>query len=175
MLHQIADRQGFTGHPTVLSREEMDRQVAGGAEEVFHGTRGSYVDERGDVSAADLNEDYRSGPAYYNAGGYGNGVYATSDRTTADGEYSDGSAGSTMRMAIPRGARVGDYGQLETEQAAYLSARDSGSSEYKVYQDLGRYAAARGYDVVRIEGTSQFGHENWYMVLNRSAMLVEEG
>jgi hypothetical protein len=175
MLHQIAQRQSFDGKPTVVSREEMDAHIAGGDTEMFRGIAGHYIDERGDVSAAELNDQFRTGDAFFGVGGYGNGIYASNDRATAENDYSDRSPGSVARMALSRDARTIDHADLEAEHARYLRDKDPDSNEARVFGDLGRYAAARGYDAVEIKGASPHdAGENWFIVLNRTALVVEE-
>lgn len=179
-LGAIQKAQGFDGKPKVVTRQEMDQLVRGGATEVFRAVRGG----AGSKTPADLTEEYRTGPLHPGLGVYGNGTYTSPQRETAK-KYGDEK--TMLRMALRRDARVISYADLlklrprtgitasaaklaDDRQAeldkvdpadtkaiqaiidkyAALAARQGGRSQ--VAGDIGRVAALLGYDAIYIPG-----------------------
>lgn len=167
-LHHIAAHQGFEGPATVVSRAEMDRQVKKGAIEMFRGVRPAHD---GSKTASEIHEQFRSGPAFHGLGYSGNGTYLSSSRSEAS------SYGQVARYALRPGANVVDYRDLQQEQEKFLSALERYSVTWEVFQDPGRYAAARGYDAIwwrrGEEAGRKPGEEDEFIVLNRAAVLAE--
>lgn len=198
-LRAIVEAQGFDGPPKVVARTEMDRLVRSGHIEVFRGVA-DHVDSG--RSGAELAQEYRTGDLHFGNGTFGNGTYTTTSESAADeyaqhgwrNETSSGQVGETMRMALPPHARIVDYADLQEEHNAYLrgvyaeapvvlnafgfpSWEDIPSdARTAAFTDIGRYAAARGYDAVRIPGGAVAGGEGHfqYNILNRSAVVVQE-
>ncbi len=190
-LAAIGAMQGFDDVPTVVSKKEMDRLLAtGDYVEAWRGVKGAGSGYRaptrgGQVSsskaAAQINEEFRSGPAFYGNGIFGNGYYFAADKNIASG-YADGTKGSIVRVLIPKKAKMVDY------PSALKGSRAAGSSQSKakgVYEDgtlynEGRYAAAKGFDMITIShGTSSASHvarpgKPAFNILNRSVLIVEE-
>lgn len=171
-LAVIGHEQGFDAKPRVVSKAEMDRLVAEGHTETFRG-----VGQRpGGPTGAEIHEEMRSGHAYYGNGIYGNGYYWGEHRIAK--MYSDDRPGSVARAVISPNAKIADFygpggkdlGGLDEEHTKFLAGIDD-PELLEVYGDIGRYAAARGYDVIRI---NQKNGEPFYNVLNRSALVVEE-
>lgn len=173
----IAARQGFDGKPRVVSAREMDALVASGHEEMFRGVRRG--DGENDLSPAEINEALRTGNAYYGHGVYGNGIYATDVPMRARSYADEDSPDSVVRMALHPDARVlalpGDweafYGtSFIQEHAAFLEGLDPDDAAYRVFGDYGRYAAAQGYDAIRINHPNG---EAETVILNRTALAVQ--
>lgn len=166
-LAEIARRQGFDGKPEVLSKTEMDTRIGAGAQELF---RGIYRGEDASRTPQDYAEQFRSGDWYTGFGQFGNGTYSTPNAGYAALSYAD--EGVVMRMAIRPDAKVIGQRQLLDEQGEYLNSIDMDPSDprFAVFADPGRFAAARGYDVVHIAR----GHVNdEYLIVNRTAVSVE--
>jgi HK97 family phage portal protein len=197
-LAAIGAMQGYDGTPTVVSKAEMDRLLATGDYiEAWRGVRGagSYGLSGGNrgggsvsrsKTAAEINEDMRSGVAYYGQGIFGNGYYLAESKSIARG-YADGTPGSLIRVLIPKDALVVDHVDAERQSAAIASPRSKakGSHEDGTLYDEGRYAAAKGYAGIRIPETSQSrGRGTAYHVathskpawnwLDRSVLIVQE-
>lgn len=204
-LAEIGARQGFDGLPLVATRGELDRAVASGWTEVWRGVVGS---DSG-LSAAQINGRFRSGSYEPGRGQYGNGWYLSERRITAecyrgrdplgnwpagggaDYELSDLSGeerpDSLLRLAISPAARVVDYDELVEERNRWLSGRPVDQTSAKVLTDVGRFAASRGYDVVRIgpdhpdgsfypgweDAEDEVGGAVQWIVLNRTAVMVQ--
>lgn len=204
-LAEIGRRQGFDGLPQVATRGDLDRAVASGWTEVWRGVVGS---DSG-LTPAQINGRFRSGPYEPGRGQYGNGWYLSERRITAecyrgrdplgnqpagggaDYELSDLSGeerpDSLLRMAISPAARVVDYDELVEERNRWLLGRPVDQTSAKVLTDVGRFAASRGYDVVRIgpdhpdgsfypgweDAEDEVGGAVQWIVLNRTAVMVQ--
>jgi 8-oxo-dGTP pyrophosphatase MutT (NUDIX family) len=185
-LAAIGAMQGFDDTPTVVSKKEMDRLLATGDYiEVWRGVRGTW----GGKTAAEINEEFRSGPAWYGRGIFGNGYYFASDKkVVTNGRYDDGTKNSVLRALIPISARIVKHDDARRESTAIASPRSKAKGrkhEDGTLYDEGRYAAAKGHDGIEIpsgssaRGGGGSGHVarqgkpayNW---LNRSVMIVQE-
>lgn len=183
ILHMIMMDQGFDGPPEVCTKEELDQHIKDGETELWRGIA--------DFQNRGYAEQFRSGEVYAGQGTYGNGIYSSSKRSTADGFA--GSQGKVLRMTIKKGSKVIRTVEansiISQEQKAALQKLDStdlskmpdtefqrltaimdGSAQD--YRDPGRWAASRGYDaMVR---TLKPSGEQYYIILNRTAVRVEE-
>lgn len=196
-LAAITARQGFDQPPTVVSRSEMDRLLATGDYiEAWRGARGTdrayQRNYRGPTkTAAQINEEFRSGPAFYGTGIFGNGFYLTEDRGIAQRTYADGSANSLVRVLIPKAAQIAAYERMRDEASQQPTSGSRGHVGRQgdlgggTLQDEGRYAAASGFHGIRIARTSRnrIGESNVavsrsgqhsYTWLNRSILIVQE-
>lgn len=182
-LAAIGEMQGFDDVPTVRTRTEIDALLATGDYiEAWRGVRGSYR-----KNAADINEEMRTGPAYYGRGVFGNGYYLATQRSVAK-QYSDGTKNSVVRMLIPKEAAIKLHADMVREAHANSSSRSKAKGsgyEDGTLWDEGRYAAAKGVDGIEIRHTSGGGQGlsarhvaqpgkpayNW---LNRSVLIMQE-
>jgi 8-oxo-dGTP pyrophosphatase MutT (NUDIX family) len=185
-LAAIGNMQGFDDTPTVVSKKEMDRLLATGDYiEVWRGVKSAGWGSTA-KKAADINEDMRSGTAYYGKGIFGNGYYLATQKSVAT-QYSDGTKNSVLRALIPKSAVTEHYDKMEREAHAAASPRSKakgGSYEDGTLWDPGRWAAAKGVDGIEIQHhhTSGGGWArhvakpgmpafNW---LNRSVLIIQE-
>jgi 8-oxo-dGTP pyrophosphatase MutT (NUDIX family) len=194
-LAAIGAMQGFDDTPTVESKAEIDRLLATGDYiEAWRGVTGAgggwsarSRGGSGGKTAADINEEMRTGPAYYGKGIFGNGYYLATSKRVAE-QYSDHSKGSIVRVLIPKSAVMEKYDKVEREAQANSSriSKAKGSSyEVSTFWDPGRWGAARGLDGIEINphhrahGGGGAGHVashgkpafNW---LNRSVLIVQK-
>lgn len=171
-LSAIARIQGFDGVPTLLTRAEMTKALkAQGAHPViFRGVKAA-----GAKTAQDVQEMMRSGDAYFGNGVYGNGYYFSTARATAV-SYSNKTAASVVRATIRPDAKIITYGDALQQHRAFLSSMSSGVP-LEVYQDIGRWAMAQGYDVILQDFANRrisADAESYYIILNRSILMVEK-
>ena len=194
-LAAIGAQQGFDDTPTVVSKSEIDRLLATGDYiEAWRGVSGAggwSARGRGNAggkTAEQINEEMRTGPAYYGKGIFGNGYYLATQKDVAE-QYSDHSTGSVVRILIPKSALTDKYDRVEREAQANSSrtSKAKGSSGYEVstFWDPGRWAAAKGLDGIEInphhrsaggggarhvaaQGKPAF---NW---LNRSVLILQK-
>ncbi len=196
-LAAIGALQGFDRTPTVASKAEMDRLLATGDYiEAWRGVRGSTSSSWGRATrggavsqtktAAQITEEFRSGVSYYGIGVFGNGYYFATSRSVAAG-YADGTKGSLVRVLIPKSAKMADHAKMlaETKAASGPRSKAKGVTEDGTLWDEGRYAAARGFDMIEITpvAVSRTGISSSHVasrnrpsfnILNRSILIVEE-
>lgn len=195
-LAAIGAMQGFDAMPTVESKSEIDRLLATGDYiEAWRGVSGAGGGwsargrgGHGGKTAADINEEMRTGPAYYGKGIFGNGYYLATQKSVAS-QYADGTKGSIMRVLIPKSALTQTYDKVEKEAQANSSriSKAKGSSGYELstFWDPGRWGAAKGIDGIEINphhrahgggGASHVASHgkpayNW---LNRSVLIIQK-
>jgi 8-oxo-dGTP pyrophosphatase MutT (NUDIX family) len=190
-LAAIGALQGFDDTPTVVSKKDFDDLLATGDYiEAWRGVKGrggSYRSGGGGTvssskTAAQINEEFRSGPAYYGNGVYGNGYYLATVKSIAE-SYSDHSKNSLVRILIPKEADKVSYDAIKKKSDAvpYRSAAKGSGYEISTLHDPGRHAAALGHDGIELEYSNRHGTThiartgkpayNW---LNRSVLIVQE-
>lgn len=208
-LMAIAKQQGFDGKPTVGSIEDT---VAAGGVEIFRGSSR-------EVNQKLLSGDYEPATGIYGNGYYFSNKqrvaehFSKVDIGTGFADVKKRTDGSVVRAALKPGAKVVDYENLTAEMKAWRAevapkTQDIGdlyTSDFKtpdgmysphmldyVLVDPGRFAAAKGYDAIKVVGhqdgapvkkgepvgkTSQggrFSANDQYVILNRTALVVEE-
>lgn len=156
-LREIAKRQGFDAKPTVVPRKQLDDAISGGATEVFRGVKGTPSH-----SAAELNDQFRTGDVYFGAGTFGSGLYFSTNRSYAEEFASDG---GLMRAALRPDARTIEYGELDGKMRKNFGGERDFDRKMLLGTNPGWLAALLGYDAVRVG-------EN-LVVLNRGALLVQ--
>jgi len=185
-LAAIGAMQGFDDVPTVVSKKEMDKLLATGDYiEAWRGVGGNIY-----KTAAQINEEMRSGPAYYGTGIFGNGYYLSTRKNVAV-RYSDHTKNSVIRVLIPKTAKIEEHSKvLKKAKQAVSSAggfspvgrRNLGGG---TLHDEGRYAAAEGLDGIEIPSTAQSAGmggashiassgQPAYNWVNRSVLIIQE-
>ena len=171
-LRAIADLQGFSGKPEVVTKAEMSQLVKAGSHYIlFRGVQGSTRAGQQHAgthnrTAKQIQDQLRSGGAYYGVGVYGNGYYFAPDRPTAVG-YSDHTPGSVVRAALPKNAKIGQYNTLNVEAGKLVKHHAANPDSQAVWADVGRYAMARGYDAIKVPA-------GYYVILNRSILKIQD-
>lgn len=177
-LSVIAAMQGFDRTPTVASAATIDQLVLTGHTEVF---RGADQRDGSSITGAEKTEQLRSGSAYFGNGLYGNGYYFTDNHDDAR-NYTDDDDHGIARAVLHKDAKVIDYKSISDEAFRYtmMETGKPGSNAAKAFGDVGRYAAARGYDAIVLDigqpggpRPNGLGTKN-YVILNRTALTVEE-
>lgn len=181
MLSAIAELQGFDAKPRVVTRAEMTRLIKEGHTLMYRGVQKSgaaRVRARAaagqpsvERAAHEIHEAMRAGDAHFGLGIYGNGYYFTTVRTTAVG-YSDRTAGSVARATLRKDARTIDSDEAYRLWQAWQRSTPTAS---EVFSDVGRWAAAQGYDaLVKNFNVTHGRTEKYFIVLNRAALIVEK-
>lgn len=161
--------QGFDGLPQVVSREEIDKAIAGGAMSLWRGVGG---DDASGVSPQAVAEQYRSGRARPGFGGYGNGTYFAPDR--AKDEVSKWYGEAVIHAALLPDARTISWRELwdlYRVDPRELGEERDWPSRPRVTADMGRMASLLGYDAILYMQGDLVGE---VVVLNRTALLIEE-
>ncbi|WP_330179451.1 hypothetical protein OHB26_23630 [Nocardia sp. NBC_01503] len=184
-LGEIYRLQGYDRVPVLTDAQGVDSVVAAGGHEFFRG-----------VTDPRFVEEFKTGPYFPGLAAEGiitgNGTYVTTVREVAQ-HYADGNPAGVIRMALRPDARITHYRDLYAEhststlraaaerrrleameQTPAVTARlKELSDEWWVNSDMGRFAASRGYDAYETNG-GYFGYDDRYwVVLNRSALVVE--
>jgi hypothetical protein len=178
VLGRIAEAQGFDGKPETLSSDAMNARVAAGWEETYIGS-----------GNAARGGEIREGPYPTTITPYGNGLGASEDPYRAL-YYAGGNGDGVIRVAIDPEARGITSDELLSmrqgeagldQRTAFDEARSGATTMDQAFEgigpghwatdaDPGRYAAARGYDYIRVEkpGPDDF------VFLNRTALAVQD-
>lgn len=179
MLTAIAKEQGFDEPMDVVDAKRFRELVRDGtiSETLFRGVK----DGGGGVTAAQVMEQFRSGKFRGGAGIFGNGTYMATDRSLARA-YSNKTPGSVGKFGLRADARVVPYDEISAEHEKWFMEKFGGkyvsSPEYDAFVDLGRYAAARGFDAIFIPKSTEPGfgtpaEGDQYAILNRKALIGE--
>lgn len=169
-LAEVWKRQGFNAKPEVLSPEEFAK-LGRDHRRIY---RGITADEP--RQAAEWADQFRHGDdPYPGAGLYGNGTYVSTDKDTAHlyataQRTSDN--GVVLEMALRPDAKVWDMAnpQHQAEMSQWLRRMESSNSRSAgaLGYDQGVVVSAMGYDAIRVPK----GSETYYVVLNRSAVII---
>ena len=187
-LEVIADMQGFSGLPKVVSSEEMDRLQKEGWTIAYRGIADSYFDDMIEFRAVKLAEQFRTGEYFAGQGMYGNGIYFALDEKTAR-EFA-GNDGEVIKVAIPPNALMGRK-DFETEVSShrnmFRSGHRNGNFEevgFHGISDIGRALTAKGVRGVETNTLSSGSFSmdvsttgetpNVVIIWDRSMLAVEE-
>lgn len=178
-LELIADKQGFSGKPKVVSSEEMAQLEKDGWTIAYRGIE-DLVDEREQpLRAEELIEQFRTGDYFAGQGSSGNGIYFARDKDTAN-NYAGGN-GAIMKVAIPPNVLMSEADfkdALSKHRDSFrISVRGTHhDGEWYGDDDIGRNLAAKG--VRGVEITLSFGitddRPKAVIIYDRSMLAVEE-
>ncbi len=184
-LGEIYRLQGYDRLPALADSHGVDAVVAAGGREFFRG-----------VTDPRFVEEFKSGPYFPGLAAEGiisgNGTYVTTMREVAQ-HYADGNPAGVIRMALRPDARITHSRSLYAEHSTWVSQLSAErqrleavdqtpdvvarlqklSDAWWVNSDLGRFAAARGYDAYETNGGYLGYDDQYWVVLNRSALVVE--
>lgn len=175
----IARELGFDGLPKVVREAEFGRLQGGKGTELYRGW-GWGTKEKG----TDLAEQYIRGRLHV-GGGHGLGTnmsneldiamyYASEDRFTRIPDS------AVMAFILRADARVASYPKILAERDAFLAGLPDGpyaDAARAVFDDVGTFAMARGYDAMVVrEGESVLlkskrGVEEW-VIFNRTKLVA---
>lgn len=154
---KVAIDLGMVETPQVVSKDDFNKYVGeSGAVVCYRGVKNTP-----DMSGASMlyQMAYNTQENYFGDGIYGDGLYFSTDQNTAVA-YAHGSEAVAM-CAIRPDAKVIDYKSPEIEKAR----KDLGTSDYAVA------AMCSGYDAIKVK---MGGDEDYYVVLNRAAMIMAD-
>lgn len=182
--------QGFNGLPHVVNGDQLDSFIARGEQELFRAMQDP--DDR-------YFKDFTEGDLYYGFGNYGSGIYSALGKKTGVGDATfharlgASEAGVSnprirvMRMALKHDARTISFAEARRRQAQELKTvmstlkhvEDKGavlSKDNRLWYLLGNgseWAMAHGYDAMIADDLSSMFGSKSVVVLNRSAVRVE--
>ena len=187
-LEVIADLQGFSGKPKVVSSEEMAKLEKEGWTIAYRGI-GDEQTEDGTILGEELAEQFRTGEYFGGLGTSGNGTYFSSDERLAEWyagrttkarlggiQYStpsDTETGAVLKVAIPPNVLMteGFKEELATHRDALMNEKLGG---FYGADDIGRKLAARGIRGVEATAFINSANEKIYIIWDRSMLVVEE-
>jgi len=183
MLSAIYRRMGYDGLPQVVD-EDIFEQMSEGLEVWLRGFRDGparYV--AGEMVSGETAADYinalRFGNYYAGYGVFGNGTYSSDFLQTAS-SYGGNRLSNIVRILFSPSAKVIDIDELADLYLKWY--RDFGGGENKapgsvmmLLGDRGRFAAALGYDAIRVPNVGlggPTGKESYLVILNRDLMIL---
>jgi hypothetical protein len=165
VIGNIAKMQGFDGPATVVSPEEFDRLAAERSDDVMY--RGMAIRENGEYLPVDqVTERFVSGEYFAGHGVFGNGIYTSSEKSTAE-KYAHGFS-QPLEMMLTSDAKVAsleEYTQIDRANTGATNVFDLSGRP-----DTGWVLAAKGYDAYH--AYTKDG-EKIVVVLNRTALIVK--
>jgi hypothetical protein len=172
-LEMIAEMQGFTGLPKVVSSSEMASLEKKGWTIAYRGIA-SIVDAKADeviVEAKDLADGFRKGDYFAGLGISGNGIYLASNKKEAIGYAGD--KGEVLKVAIPPNTLMGSEfkEELATHRDAIMNEKLGG---FYGGDEIGRKLAARGVRGVEATAFVPNVMNKIYIIWDRSMLAVEE-
>ena len=170
-LEVIADMQGFSGLPKVVTSDEIDQLEQQGWVIAYRGIADDYVDDILATPAKKLAQQFRTGEYFGGLGTTGNGTYFSSDERVAK-KYA-GDNGEVIRVAIPPNVLMGSEfkEELATHRDKIMNEKIGG---FYGGDDIGRKLAARGVRGVEANKFVFGADEKIYIIWDRSMLAVEE-
>ncbi len=161
---EIYTLQGYHGRPRTVDAQEL-RTLARqpGAVELWKGVDPTTIGGK-KLSAQQYADTYAISDEHYPAHGLsGAGTYVTTDKARAKG-YGPG----MIHMVLLPGSRVANLTEIGRLRREIQADPNAPPKMKEMAADMGRLAAALGYDAIEIPGTGD------YMILNRTAVVVQQ-
>lgn len=192
-LEMIAEMQGFTGLPKVVSSSEMESLEKKGWTIAYRGIA-SIVDTENDeviVEAKDLADGFRKGDYFAGLGAHGNGIHFSLDRESAE-VYAEGGfddqgnlrKGEVIKVAIPPDFLM-EREDFSEEVTGYRERVKKGITSFYGDDDIGRVLVSKGVRGSRLNLRVSNGFvadvsgspvsPNVILILDRSMLAVEGG
>lgn len=173
-MYMFCDKTGYNRKPSILSKKEFENLDN---EEYIKVVRGL---SDGIKTALEYKEQFKYGENTYGSGGsvYGVGTYGAIN--TEDTDYY---GNVKMNLAISKKSKIINYDTIYKEQMKLRNEFESRKEElYKNYElkhvktleaitnnyNISAYAMMKGNDAIYIKD------RNWYLILNRGIVFVEE-
>lgn len=203
VLAMVGREQGFDGLPISASADQLDAEIDRGGVEIWRGVKDfagattyDSLNRPGSLppkKATEIDRMFRGGDYQPGTGIYGNGFYFSASERV--GKHYAGKKGVTTRAVLRSDARVIDLEEAQRKvQELYNDESLDFGLRMSVLGDPGRVAALLGYDAIRVPEGKQdgapykkgepagkngvgkrFSAAAQYVILNRTALLVEAG
>ena len=190
LLGEILTARGMDQAPKLVDAAAMDALLSDGQHrEILRGISA----QTPDGLSKDVH-DLQAGPWFVGLGEYGNGMYCCevddpSERGnayTVTAKYA-GTGGGVVRMTMDPEAKIVNLDDLVRQHGsafdniynATSGAANKGAADLvgKMTTDLGRFAALKGYDAIRVRGNDdeewQDDEASYLVVLNRGLMTMQ--
>ena len=149
------------GKPEVVSGEEIDRLVKGGATQIFRGM----PDTKRHTGEEKLNQVLYESKYFSGEGVYGDGLYFAVNIDVA-GTYassSPGASGSVMRAVLKPGIKSISYDD------AHAAFRKEHPDLFATNGDISAWARSKGYDAITVDHPA---NGRYYNIINRGAIVM---
>lgn len=156
------DENNDYAKPDIVSQEEFDRLVSEGAQPIYRGMPNS-----SSTTGVQKLEQVMYADKYYSGRGkYGDGLYFSNDRGTAN-VYADGygTGGSVMRAVLKPDANVVLYDKMPVQ------LRKDYPKVIVDSQSVSAYARSKGYDALYVPDVGN--GDDYYVILNRGALAID--
>lgn len=197
-LELIADKQGFSGKPKIVTAQEMDELKKQGWTIAYRGVE-DFDDDGIDVKGEDLAEQFRTGAYFAGHGTSGNGIYFAKDEMVANtyagnttkktlggityNAESDIKRGAVIKVAIPPNVLMSEADfkdALSKHRDSFRISVRGTHHDYEWYgdDDIGRNLAAKGVRGVELSLSLGLGNtatgSKAVIIWDRSMLAVEE-
>lgn len=186
-LKKVLDEQGFNGKPRVVSAEEYKKALDSGALPLHRGVAGDTAEQVDQFVGQLLTGD----TPYIGRGLFGDGTYFTDTPSTAlkfakeDRVGNPIPFGKTVEAALDPRAKIGYLEDIQDEFMGSVKMSEAQKQFYysypqDFYEDASMWAAANGYDAIRIKNpvvnwaTQEKIPDTYTIVLNRTALIIKE-
>lgn len=186
-LKKVLDEQGFNGKPRVVSAEEYKKALDSGALPLHRGVAGDTAEQVDQFVGQLLTGD----TPYIGRGLFGDGTYFTDTPSTAlkfakeDRVGNPIPFGKTVEAALDPRAKIGYLEDIQDEFMGSVKMSEAQKQFYysypqDFYEDASMWAAANGYDAIRIKNpvvnwaTREKIPDTYTIVLNRTALIIKE-
>lgn len=182
-LEMIAEMQGFTGLPKVVSSSEMASLEKKGWTIAYRGIA-SIVDTETDeviIEAKDMADGFRKGDYFAGLGVHGNGLHFSLDRESAEVYAED--RGEVIKVAIPPDFLM-EREEFADEVTGHRERVKNGITSFYGDDDIGRVLVSKGIRGSRLNLRVSGGFvadvsgspvsPNVILILDRSMLAVEE-
>lgn len=194
-IEQVIKAQGFDGKPTVTTDKAAFASACKASN--FIAKRGVGASDQATMDAYD--QELKSGAFYVKCSGgsaHGYGMYAASvaangtqanhglrhAEDTAKSYAAGNSAKKVYTMTLDSSAKIGTEASLKAQMrndTAFLKVCNSSSMRSAYTQDVGVYAAYKGYDAYiagggRSNNTKNGYYSDYTVILNRSKVILLE-
>lgn len=194
-LELIADKQGFSAKPKIVTAQEMNELEKQGWTIAYRGVQDFSDDGGTEIKGEDLAEQFRTGEYFAGHGTSGNGIYFARDEMVAETyagnttekrlgaiRYSaknDVAKGAVIKVAIPPNVLMNEA-DFKRELGKHRDLMNGTYYDGEWYGDdeIGRKLAAKGTRGVEISlslgmGSSSTGSKA-VIIYDRSMLAVEE-
>jgi hypothetical protein len=177
-LEIIAEKQGFTGKPKVVTAQEMNQLEKEGWTIAYRGIsdafeEGSDSEEGRIVKSADLAQQFLEGDYFAGYGSYGNGIYCAILKETAENYAAQGDTkGTVLKIAIPPDSVMSSEQFQEQVKNRYETKIVETTLDFWGDDDLGRHLSAKGFRGARVKSISS--PAEILVIWDRSMLAVQE-
>lgn len=170
-LEIIADKQGFSGLPKVVSADQMNELEKSGWKIVYRGIEDNLSVTETPLNAQDLAKQFMEGDYWGGFGTYANGTYCATDVNVAERyAHTSSTRGVVMKIAIPPNTIMDKFEFQRFVGKRYdESKKDPLTRKHLFYgdDDLGRLLMAKGY-----RGAE--ANDGIFVIWDRSMLAVQE-